>query len=60
MKLKPSDGVNGYDLIGDIHDQSIELINLLQQLSYENINGVWQHPERKGIFLGDFIDADSR
>ena len=60
MKLQPSDGVNGFDLIGDIHGQSIELINLLQQLSYENTEGVWQHPERKVIFLGDFIDAGSR
>jgi len=60
MKLQSLEGVNGYDLIGDIHGQSIELVNLLQQLSYENINGVWQHPERKIIFLGDFIDAGSR
>lgn len=60
MKLHSSDGENGYDLIGDIHGQSIELINLLQQMSYENINGVWQHSKRKVIFLGDFIDAGSR
>ena len=45
-----------YDLIGDIHGQAQELVELLRLLSYENINGIWQHPDRKAIFLGDFID----
>jgi hypothetical protein len=25
-------------------------------MDYEEIDGVWQHPERKVIFLGDFVD----
>jgi hypothetical protein len=45
-----------YDLIGDIHGQAPELIRLLKKLSYRQFNGVWQHTDRKVIFLGDFID----
>jgi hypothetical protein len=45
-----------YDLIGDIHGQAPELVRLLEKLSYKKINGVWQHAERKVIFLGDFVD----
>ena len=45
-----------YDLVGDIHGQSPTLIRLLMKLSYEQIDGVWQHPDRKLIFLGDFVD----
>jgi len=50
---------NSYDLIGDIHGQAPELLKLLAKLSYNNINGIWQHPERKVIFLGDFVDRGS-
>jgi hypothetical protein len=45
-----------YDLVGDIHGQAPELVRLLEKLSYSNVNGVWQHADRKMIFLGDFID----
>ena len=45
-----------YDLVGDIHGQSPTLIRLLMKLSYEQIDGVWQHNTRKLIFLGDFVD----
>jgi len=45
-----------YDLIGDIHGQAHELIRLLEKLSYSKVDGIWQHAERKMIFLGDFID----
>lgn len=45
-----------YDLIGDIHGQARELIQLLEKLSYKKINNIWQHENRKVIFLGDFID----
>lgn len=46
----------GYDLVGDIHGQVDELVKLLEKLSYRKINGIWQHPDRKMIFLGDFVD----
>lgn len=45
-----------YDLIGDIHGHADELIELLNKLEYKLINGVYGHPERTVIFLGDYID----
>src|SRR5450631_2314666 len=45
-----------YDLIGDIHGHADELVRLLDLLSYQKCQGVYRHPERKVIFLGDFID----
>ena len=45
-----------YDLIGDIHGQATELTRLLEKLSYTKKNDIWQHNNRKVIFLGDFID----
>ena len=45
-----------YDLIGDIHGQASELVHLLEKLSYTKKNDIWQHENRKIIFLGDFID----
>lgn len=46
-----------YDLIGDIHGHATELEALLQKLDYQkNENGIYQHPTRKVIFAGDFID----
>jgi len=46
-----------YDLIGDIHGYATELKALLTKMDYQEIDGVWQHPdERQVIFLGDFVD----
>ncbi len=45
-----------YDIIGDIHGYADPLRRLLKRLGYREVSGVWQHPERKVIFLGDFID----
>lgn len=45
-----------YDLIGDIHGHADQLKILLSKLDYSEVGGVWQHPERKVIFVGDFID----
>ena len=46
----------GYDIIGDIHGHSNDLIQLLHYLNYYDSTGVFIHPTRKAIFLGDFID----
>ncbi len=46
----------GYDLIGDIHGHGNELIKLLEHLGYQQTDTGYQHPQRKVIFLGDFID----
>lgn len=45
-----------YDLIGDIHGHADELVQLLETLGYQKAGSVYGHPERKVIFLGDFID----
>lgn len=45
-----------YDLIGDIHGHADELVQLLNALGYQEVRGVYEHSERKVIFLGDFID----
>jgi len=45
-----------YDLIGDIHGCCRSLEALLEELGYRSVNGVYRHPDRKVIFLGDFID----
>jgi hypothetical protein len=45
-----------YDLIGDIHGYAEPLASLLRTMGYEKHGGIYSHPERKAIFLGDFID----
>jgi Calcineurin-like phosphoesterase len=45
-----------YDLIGDIHGYADELVQLLEKLGYQKAQRAYRHPERKVIFLGDFID----
>lgn len=45
-----------YDLIGDIHGHCATLEKLLTQLGYALDAGVWKHPTRKVIFVGDYID----
>jgi hypothetical protein len=45
-----------YDLIGDIHGHADELVQMLEKLGYRRAKGVYQQPERKVIYLGDFID----
>lgn len=47
---------NGFDLIGDIHGYAAPLRRLLGKLGYEEINGCYRNPNRKVVFLGDFID----
>jgi hypothetical protein len=45
-----------YDLIGDIHGHADTLQQLLKTLGYSRQKGIYRHPERQVIFLGDFID----
>lgn len=45
-----------YDLIGDTHGYADPLTRLLDQLGYHQEHGVYRHPERQAIFLGDFVD----
>ncbi len=45
-----------YDIIGDIHGHAEKLERLLSRMGYRKRAGTWRHPERKAIFVGDFID----
>lgn len=48
--------ISGYDIIGDIHGHAEELKTILQKMGYILRDHVWRHPERKAIFVGDYID----
>ena len=45
-----------FDIIGDVHGHAIHLEALLKKLGYQKINGVYQHPERKALYVGDLVD----
>jgi hypothetical protein len=45
-----------YDFIGDIHGHADELVELLHALGYRPDGGVYAHPHRRVVFLGDYID----
>ncbi|MGO2133352.1 MAG: metallophosphoesterase [Halomonas sp.] len=53
-------GLEGYDLIGDVHGCGASLVKLLEQMGYRQRDGVYRHPRRKVIFLGDLIDRGPR
>ncbi|OQP61251.1 polynucleotide kinase-phosphatase [Niastella vici] len=45
------------DIIGDVHGCYDELVDLINELGYENIEGLYQHPAgRKLVFVGDLVD----
>jgi len=46
----------GYDFIGDIHGYAEPLHRLLRQMDYVERDGIYSHPERQIMFLGDYID----
>lgn len=50
----------GYDLIGDVHGCALSLELLLQRLGYSRRNGVFSHPDRQAVFLGDIVDRGPR
>ncbi|WP_423127495.1 metallophosphoesterase [Gaoshiqia sp. Z1-71] len=45
-----------YDIIGDVHGQADQLKVLLSQMGYNSSGQVYSHPERKAVFVGDFIN----
>ncbi|WP_210725831.1 metallophosphoesterase [Modicisalibacter radicis] len=53
-------GIDGYDLIGDVHGCGATLGALLEKLGYHLTGGVYRHLRRKVIFLGDLIDRGPR
>jgi hypothetical protein len=48
--------VQGHDLVGDIHGHADALHRLLRELDYVEIEGIFRHPERQMIFVGDFVN----
>lgn len=44
------------DIIGDIHGHADKLEELLRKLGYEKTSGIYSHPDRKVLFVGDYID----
>jgi hypothetical protein len=44
------------DLIGDIHGHADKLVELLLKLGYTKKNKAYSHPDRKVLFVGDYID----
>lgn len=44
------------DFIGDIHGHAGKLTELLTSLGYALRNGSYWHPDRKVLFIGDYID----
>lgn len=44
------------DFIGDIHGHADKLEQLLQKLGYSKKEDHYSHPERKVVFVGDYID----
>lgn len=48
--------MTNYDIIGDVHGCANKLEQLLTKMEYQKKGDVYTHPERKIIFLGDFID----
>lgn len=45
-----------YDIIGDIHGHADQLKALLNRMGYQSSGKSYGHPERKVIFVGDYID----
>jgi len=45
-----------YDVIADIHGMSDMLSRLLAAMGYVETDGVWRHPTRIAVFVGDFVD----
>jgi len=50
------DPARSYDLIGDVHGCARALERLLSGLGYRRQGGVWSHPRRMVLFLGDILD----
>jgi len=52
--------MSGYDVIGDIHGHANALTRLLEAMGYVPRDGVYRHPTRTVVFVGDFVDRGPR
>jgi hypothetical protein len=48
--------LSGIDVVGDVHGRATALRALLSRMGYSCRSGIWSHPERKAVFLGDLVD----
>jgi protein phosphatase len=49
------------DIIGDVHGCYDEMVKLIEELGYEDMGGLYQHPAgRKLVFVGDLVDRERR
>jgi hypothetical protein len=48
--------ISGYDVIGDVHGHVHAVEGLLAQMGYSRSDGVWLHPTRTAVFVGDLVD----
>ncbi len=55
-----SAAAGGVDLIGDVHGCARTLESLLDKLGYRKRGGVYRHPDRTLVFLGDVVDRGPR
>lgn len=46
----------GLDIIGDVHGYASKLEERLHSLGYEDSTGVYRHPDRTAVFVGDLVD----
>lgn len=51
-----NEGMNCFDIIGDVHGQGEKLKGLLKRLGYSKSSGAYRHAYRQAIFVGDLID----
>ena len=54
------DPARSFDIIGDVHGCAQTLERLLDALGYKRVSGVWRHPRRQALFLGDIVDRGPR
>ncbi|MFO3724515.1 metallophosphoesterase [Pseudomonas sp. HLMP] len=54
------DPARSFDIIGDVHGCALTLELLLDTLGYKRVGGVWRHPWRQALFLGDIVDRGPR
>ena len=48
--------LDGFKEINDVHGHADRLVALLEAMNYRKVDGVWRHPERTAVFVGDLVD----
>jgi hypothetical protein len=56
MALVAESGIDGIDVIGDVHGSADMLEGLLRQMGYNERGGAWRHDHRRAVFVGDLVD----